>query len=239
MLAIFVSVANILSLSTNAKVLPLEGNRSGSFLHTSSVYEKFASQELGSSIWNQNKITINTEAVTDKLVKQFPEISSASLTVPLLAHRPIIYIQPAKPTLVISTSNGAFVVADTGKSLIRANTPDELSKYKLPLLDDQSGLKLIVGNQALQSKDVEFIRTIITELKAKQISIESMSLPGASSELDVKIAGQPYLVKFNLQSDTARQQAGTYLAMIAYLQKQNTVPAKYVDVRVDGRAYYQ
>lgn len=239
MLAVIVSAVNILSLSTNPKVLPLEGDKSSAFLSDTNVYEEYSSKVLSNSIWNRNKITVKSEEVSQQLVEQYPELSSASMTVPLLAHRPIIYVQPAKPVLVISARNGAFVVASNGKALLRANVSSELNKYNLPLLNDLSGLKLRVGQSALQARDVRFIQTVLTELSAKQYNVESMSLPATSSELDVKIAGQPYLIKFNLQSDTARQQAGTFLSTMQYLKKQNAVPAKYVDVRVNGRAYYQ
>lgn len=239
MLAVTVSVVNILSLSTKPKVLPLEGDKSSAFLSDISEYEKYSGQVLGSSIWNRNKITVNSESVSEQLIKTYPELASASMTVPLLAHRPIIYVQPAKPVLVITTRNGSFVVASNGKALLRANTAKELDKYQLLNLTDLSGLKLQVGQQALQAKDVNFIQTVITELKAKQYTVESMTLPAESSELDVKVSGQPYVIKFNLQSDSARVQAGTYISTMNYLKKQNSVPTKYVDVRVKGRAYYQ
>ncbi len=239
LLALVASAVNILSLSTKPKILPLEGDKSKAFLSSPEIYENFASQELQSSVWNRNKLTVNTGDVSEKLVQQFPELSSASLTVPLLAHRPIIYVQPAEAVIIVKARNGAFVVADNGKALIRANSADDLAKYKLPVLDDQSGLKLQVGRQALQSKDVAFIQTVLKELSAKQYTVSGMSLPATSSELDVQLAGQPYIVKFNLQSDTARQQAGTFIAMINNLSKQNQTPSKYVDVRVNGRAYYQ
>lgn len=239
LIAIVASAINILSLSTKPKILPLEGDKTNSFLSSPEVYEDYSSQVLQSSVWNRNKITVNTSDVSDKLVSHFPELSSASLTVPLLAHRPIIYVQPAEPVLIIKARNGAFVVANTGKALLRADTVEDLAKYKLPALDDQSGLKLQVGRQALQSKDVEFIQTVLTELNAKQYAIAGMTLPASTSELDVQLVGQPYFIKFNLQNDTARQQAGTFLAMIANLKKQNLTPTKYVDVRVNGRAYYQ
>lgn len=240
LLAVIASAANIISLSANPKVLPLETNTASSdFLRDMRDYQAYASQLLGGSVWNRNKITVNTTDVSQKLVKEFPELASASVTVPLLAHRPIVYIQPAKPVLVIVAKNGAFVAADSGKALLRADKAAELSKYRLPQLKDDSGLKLQVGRQALQTKDVGFIQTIITELTSKQIQIDSFTLPAASSELDVKLVDRPYIVKFNLQSDTARQQAGTFLSTMAYLAKQNVVPTKYVDVRVDSRAYYQ
>ena len=240
LLAVIISAVNILSLSSKPKVLPLGNSKQYAFLNDSSVYETYASQTLKSSVWNLNKVTVNTSDVSQKLINRFPELSSASLTVPLLSHRPIIYVQPAEPVLVIKARNGAFVVADTGKALLRANTTDELAKYKLTILDDQSGLKLQVGKQALRSDDVQFIQTVIKELNAKQYTVSGLTLPASSSELDVQLTGQPYVIKFNLQSsDTAREQAGTYLAMIDNLKKQNQTPAQYVDVRVSGRAYYQ
>jgi hypothetical protein len=71
------------------------------------------------------------------------------------------------------------------------------------------------------------------------MSVGSMILPAGTSELDVHLAGQPYFVKFNLNNNDPRQQAGTFLAAIANLQKNHITPAQYIDVRVDGRAYYQ
>jgi hypothetical protein len=65
-----------------------------------------------------------------------------------------------------------------------------------------------------------------------------MVLPVQTNELDVNLAGQSYFVKFDLQENDPRQQAGTFLATIASLKSQNITPTKYVDVRVDGRAYY-
>jgi len=239
MMAIIALAINILGLSDKPKVLPLDGDKSTAFLSDTSTYEDYSGKLFATSVWNRNKVTVNTSDISSQLVDQFPELASASVTIPLLAHRPIIYVQPAKPVLIISARNGAFVVADNGKALLRANTANELAKYKLPLLNDQSGLKLHVSRQALQSKDVNFIQTVLTELTAKQISVASMTLPASSSELDVQLTGQAYAVKFNLQSDTARQQAGTFLSTLGYLQKQNITPAKYVDVRVNGRAYYQ
>jgi hypothetical protein len=91
----------------------------------------------------------------------------------------------------------------------------------------------------LPAASVGFIQTVIAQLAAKQFVVSGMTLPAAASELDAQLAGQPYFVKFNLESDNPRGEVGTFLATIAQLRRQNIVPAKYVDVRVDGRAYYQ
>ena len=236
--AIAVSLVNILSVSPHAKIEPLTSSQASSaFLRSRAEYQAAADKLLAGSIWNRNKITINTAQVSRQLVEQFPELSSASVTLPLLAHRPTIYVQPAQAALVVAADNGAYVIDQNGRALMpSANLP---TAHNLPQIVDQSGLHISTGHQVLTSDDVSFIQTVLAELAAKRVQVSSMVLPASSRELDVYIAGQPYFIKFNLAGGDARQQAGTYLATIAELQRQHTTPAHYIDVRVDGRAYYK
>jgi cell division septal protein FtsQ len=240
LLAAAASAVNIITLSASAKVVPLVSDGNRSFLRPTEVYENAASQQLKLSIWNHNKITVDTAKLSQQLLSQFPELSSVSVTVPLLAHRLLVYVQSAQPALVlVTTSNGSFVIDTTGKALVSGGSTAVLRQPQLPLLNDQSGLRLQPNHQALPAASVGFVQTVIAQLAARQFAVSSMTLPAAASELDVQLAGQPYFVKFNLESDNPRGEAGTFLATIAQLRRQNTVPAKYIDVRVDGRAYYQ
>jgi hypothetical protein len=236
LLAVLASAVNILSLSNRSKVLPLTSGSRG-FLRPTATYEQAANRLLADSIWNRNKLTVDSGRVRRELLKQFPELASVTVTVPLLAHRPLVYIQPSQPALLLTATNGTFVVDSTGKTLLRADSLT--SPLSLPTLIDQGGLRLQLNHQALPAKQVAFIQTVIAQLAAKHFVVTTLSLPRATSELDVQLNGQPYSIKFNFQSDTARLQAGTFLATIAQLQKQGVTPAHYIDVRVDGRAYYQ
>jgi hypothetical protein len=241
LLAITASAINVLSLSTAAKVLPLTTVNSRPLLRPTAVYEAAASHQLASSVWNRNKITIDTAKLNRQLLNQFPELSSVSVTIPLLAHRALVYVEPAQPALVLVTGNGndSFVIDTTGKVVLRAATPAALGQANLPLVNDLSGLSIQPNRQVLAAASVSFIQTVIAQLAAKQTVVSGMTLPPAANELDVQVAGQPYFVKFNLQSDNPRGEAGTFLATIAQLHRQNITPSQYVDVRVDGRAYYK
>jgi cell division septal protein FtsQ len=229
---------NVLIISPHAKIEPLTSSKTGgAFLRDQAEYQAAADKLLASSIWNRNKITINTGQISRQLTERFPELSSASVTLPMLAHRPIVYVQPAEAALVVAANNGAFVIDQNGRALMpSANLP---TARNLPQLVDQSGLPVRTGSQVLTSDDISFIQTVLTELGAKHVRVSSMVLPVESQELDVYIDGQPYFVKFNLANDDARLQAGTYLATAAQLKRQQMTPKKYVDVRVDGRAYYK
>jgi hypothetical protein len=161
------------------------------------------------------------------------------VTLPLFAKRPIVYLQPDTPALILVAQNGSFVVDTDGKALLRSDNLPSGNGRDLVKVMDKSGLEVRLGQQALSSSDVDFVRTVAAQLAAAKVEISSMVLPAGTSELDVGIAGQAYFVKFNLQNDDARQQAGTYLAARAKMLSQHVKPAHYVDVRVDGRAYYK
>lgn len=236
LIVIVVSLANVLSLSNSAKVVVLGSSNQSN--RSTSIYAKTASQDLQRSIWNRNKITFNTGQLRQQLLNQFPELTQVSVTLPLLTHQPIVYIEPARPALILVTANAAFLVGDSGKALLSAVQPSGLNQSDLPLVNDQSGLLVKLNHQALSASSVQFIQVITGQLTAKHYTVSTMTLPAASSEFDVRLNGQPYLLKFNLRGD-ARGQVGTFLATIAELHHKNIMPTNYIDIRVDGRAYYK
>lgn len=236
---ILLAALSTLIVAPNAKISPVTaGGANKAFLRSQTEYQTAANKLLSGSIWNHNKITINTGSISRQMLRQFPELAGVSLTLPLFGHQPTVYVQPARAALVVAGDNGAFVVDTNGKALMpSANLP---TAQKLPQVVDKSGLPVRLNQQVLTTDDVGFIQTVLGQLLAKRVGVTSMVLPPASRELDVYITGQPYFVKFNLQDKgNARQQAGTYLAAAAELQRGHVTPAHYIDVRVDGRAYYQ
>lgn len=237
-----VAVASLVSaatLSTNPKIVLVAGSNQQPFLQNQQIYGQAAARQLRSSIWNHNKITVNTTRINQQLAAQFPELARVSITLPLLSHRPLVYLQPATPAVILHSSSGSYVLDTTGKVLLGGAIPEAVDKLGLPVLTDQSGLAISINHQALRTSDVSFIQTVVGELKSHGFTPSSLVLPVASSELDVQLVAQPYFIKFNLQSFDARQQVGTFLAATAKLKSQNMLPGAYVDVRVNGRAYYK
>lgn len=237
--AVIVSVANVLSLSPKAKVLPLNSGGESSFLHDQKDYEAAANEVLSGSPWNRNKVTIDTSKVESELKRQFPELTSVSVTLPLVARRPVIYLETARPAIVVITNDGTYLLNSNGRALLSGADVEAPAYKNLPRVTDQSGLEVKLNKQVLSSQEVAFIRTVSAQLNAKQVGVASLTLPPAASELHVQLANKPYFVKFNIHAGTARQQTGTLLATLNYLNKQGVTPSKYIDVRVDGRAYYQ
>lgn len=233
-----ISLISILTLSSDAKVEQLDG-QSSYLLHSTDTYQAAAQKLLGASAMNRTKITINTAAVDAALEKQFPELAAVTIKLPLLGHRPIVYLTPTRPAVTLKTlSGGAFVLDGTGRAL--GGSLAAANASGLPVVVDESGAPVSIGKPALAGSTVAFIQSINFQLQQKHIGVSSFTLPADTGELDLYPADAHYFVKFNLiDASTATQQIGTFLAVRHYLAGQGTAPAQYVDVRIDGRAYYK
>lgn len=240
-LVIVVIVINNLILSSSPRIITVASGSQQYFLHSKIDYETSIESILKQSIWNNTKLTINPEAVGKKIQERFPELASVSVALPLLGHRPVIYIAPNQPALIISAHNGSFIVDAGGTAVLPVTQLPSGTKLTLPVITDQAGVRIAAGQQALTADNVAFIQQVSAQLKAAGTPVGSLTLPPAASELDVYISGQPYFVKFNMHASTedARSQAGTFIAVQKKLQSESITPSQYIDVRLDGRAYYQ
>lgn len=235
--AIFVGDALI--LQPDPKIIVLNNTAAQVFLRSNSMYEQAAERLLAQSLANRNKLTVNTVGISKALEQKFPELSEVSIALPLLGHRPIIYIAADTPALLLSEPGaGSFVLGSSGKAIIAASSVPKLSNLKLPLVTDQSGLSVRLGKAALSAGNVDFIETVVRQLQAQHFAPNSLTLPTGAGELDVGLTGQPYFVKFNLEGQ-AKAEIGTFSATAGYLAAHHITPQQYIDVRVAGRAYYK
>jgi hypothetical protein len=226
-------------LDSRPKVVVL-GDASDRFaLQDTKVYEDAARQMFGRSYTNNNKLTINTEAVAVELKRTFPEVHAVSISLPFIGRQPTVYIQPAIPQLVLATPHGQFILDSSGRALAEATPDTPMPKDRaVPTVIDQSGIDVRKGDVVLPSKSVAFIADVAAQLYAQKIEADTWTLPAQSSQLNVKMKGVPYFVKFNLQAD-GREEAGSYIAVRKELEGKREIPAHYIDVRVSGRAYYR
>jgi hypothetical protein len=231
----------LVGLDTTPKIVVTGDESAQIFARDSQKYQDTAHDLLKKSVLNGNKLTVDTTVVSNQLAKDFPELRTVSVSLPVIGRQPIVYVQPATPQMLLITQHdGTFVLDSSGRALATATESMKLptGDKSLPTVTDQSGIRIKSGDIALPSNSARFIAQIAGQLRAKEIGIESLTLPQQTSELDVKIAGAPYFVKFNLQGK-AREQSGTYIATRKYLEGKRIMPSQYIDARVTGRAYYK
>src|SRR5581483_6327750 len=220
MIAIAISAVSMFLLTPDPKVQPLNAS-TGDFLQGMDVYQRAAATLLGSSALNRTKLTVDANGVSDALRRQFPDLATVSVKLPLIGHRPVIYVQPVRPALVLSTLHSGMLVVSANGHVAGKGDAESAKQLGVPLVIDQSGTQLSVGQAALPSSAVAFVQAVVYQLQQKHVQIASFTLPPDSSELDATIVGTPYLVKFNLANPAStQQQIGTFLAVRHYLQGQ-------------------
>ena len=203
--------------------------------HPLKTYTEAAAASL-KKITNRNKLTLDEKGITRDIKKQFPEISTASVELPLFSQTPVIRLHIASSSFIFKSRDGAYVINSDGK--LTGSAQDTPAAKNLPIITDLAGLPAEPGKQVLSTTDVIFIETIIIQSKHAAVPISSLELPVAAQELTLRTADRPYFVKFYLGGD-ALQQAGQFLAARANFDKNNNQPAQYLDVRIPGKIFYR
>lgn len=240
LLAILISFLYMMGLTTNPKVIlsePLDGQPQLS--RGEEAYHQAARVVMKSSLLNRSKLTIDTTPIEAVLAGHFPELEEVEVDISLFRRRPFVYMSVAPARLTLTTTAGqTFIINKKGRAVMLASEVQRGDVTNLPAVTDQSGLEVVTSQLAMRERDVEYISALVAQLAAKQLSLDSLILPPAASQLDVRAGGQPYTVKFNLELDP-RQSVGTFLALKDKLAGEGIVPAEYIDVRVEERAYYK
>jgi hypothetical protein len=228
-----VCAVKILSLNNDPKIIVIS-NAGNSLTHSTTVYQQAASKILNQSYANRNKITFSSQELVVRMQQQFPELQSVSVALPIVGNRPVIYLAPVEPSLVLQSGGINYAMSHSGVVLAKViNLPSNI----LPIQDQSTSLPQL-GTRALPASTVSFAETIAYQLKASHVSVSGFVLPGTSNyELDVQLTGKPYIAKFNIEAD-AIQQSGALLSVLQYLNGKPQ-PTNYIDVRVVERAYYK
>ena len=225
-------------LDSTVKVQAVEVNGGQFFLRDKGQYQRAA--DAAFSIWfNRNKLTINTNKIIADLKKQFPELQAVSISLPVFGARPVVFIQPVTPRLLLVSRDGIYVIDGNGRALISGNEVAALTELGVPTVTDESNLKLEAGTLALPRSTVHFITEIMGQVTAKGLKPTTITLPAGGSEIKLRLEGSKYFVRFNLHG-AAREQVGAFLAVKRQLEEQKKpVPHEYIDVRVENKVYYK
>lgn len=203
--------------------------------HSNIVYETAADKAF-EALRNRTKLTLDEHGIEGTLKKQFPEIDAIKIQVPIVSQIPTLRLSIAAPTFNFSVNNKLYVVGSNG---VVSGLSSQLSGASLlPSVIDQSGFAAVPGKQVLGTEAIAFINTVLAQCQRAGIKVQSLTLPAAAQELELRAQNQAYFVKFYLGGD-ALNQAGQYLAAKHKFDTEGPQPEQYLDVRVAGKIYYR
>lgn len=239
--AILVSLGYLLWLDTSPRVVIVSSTpASETVTQSKETYQKAGQKLLSQSIFNRIKPTVDTNKIADKFKAQFPEITEVAITTPIAGHKLIFEIQPTTPSLALNPagSNELIVLDERGRALFKTRDTANINKLSIPIITDESGINIEVGDNVLPAENILFITQVVAQLRAKNIAIQSITLPQIANELHIRPADQAYYVKFNIVGE-ARLQAGSFIATKQWLEREGRAPTQYIDVRTEEKVYYQ
>ena len=203
--------------------------------HPAVVYQTAAAKDF-SALKNRNKVTFNEESLSVSLRKQFPEISSVSVELPIFSETPVVRLNIAKPSFFLASGNLDYIVDSQG--VATSAIPKLTRSASLVTLTDQSGFAAHIGGQVLSAQSVSFINNLLAQTTYANVPVKSLVLPPQALELDLRTTDQSYYVKFYLGGDPLLQ-AGQFLAARHNFSQSGQQPSQYLDVRVPGRIFYK
>ena len=203
--------------------------------HPSAVYET-AANNVFKALRNRTKLTLDERGIISALKKQFPEIDTVKIEVPIVSQIPTLRLSIAPPTFNFSSHDNLYVVGSNG--VVTGLSSRLAGASKLPDVIDQSGFAAAPGKQVLGTEAIAFINTLLTQCQRAGVKVQSLTLPATAQELDLRVQNQPYFVKFYLGGDSLNQ-AGQYLAAKHKFDSEDLQPEQYLDVRVAGKIYYR
>lgn len=225
------------TLTTNPKVVVATAGQADT-LRPVTTYQQKAEELFSESILSRTKMTIDTAKLSQEVQTAFPELTNVQITLPLMGHRPTVQAIGETPSALLAARSGVYVLGESGRALVKVSDIKGAGGLDLPTIRDEADLDVKVGQAILTKQDVAYITTITKQFAAQKTVIDSITLPALASELHVRIAGQPYFIKFSLLTD-ARVTYGQYAALKKKLEADGVTPKEYIDSRVEERVYYR
>lgn len=233
---IIISLLISLTLSNRPGVSTL--NHEDSPYRTLAEYAAAAAEILSGDLGSKTKLTIDTQAVERKLLDRFPELRAADLRLPVLGRQPNLVIDIEPPAILLATPAKSYVLDSSGTVVSEASLLAADVRSGLLVIQDQSGLALNIGKQAVTTETARFITEVKAQLDAKGLAVSQLTLPPNANQLDIRLEGAAYYVKTDVAGN-ARLQMGSLIAVKEELERRRETPQEYIDVRVEGKVFYK
>lgn len=201
-------------------------------------YYKAVQDEINSSVFYQNKLTFNSEKFSENIKERFPEIESIIVEIPVFRHRSTVNISVSEPSARLVTTNKSYILDRQGRALFaEEQINDKFDTSSLVSINDASGHPVTLGKPVLTEQQINYIREVINQSKASNISAQAFNLEFGGSAVDIRFKDASYIVKFSFYEDP-KQSSGAYFALREEINNGNApTPKQYIDLRIPDRAY--
>lgn len=204
----------------------------GSSSYPASMVQEAAQGQLDKRWWWRNLTTLDTRKLQDSLLKAQPQLESVDIS-RRWPSRLNLKVTEREPNLAWRSGEETYLLSSEGIIVARAGEVGS----KLPVVEDSTNLPVELGDRVVPARFVAFTLELIRLLPKQGEQITNIKVPDTTSEVYVETKNGYYL-KF----DTTRQasgEVGDLAKVLALLKSQGKKPTEYIDLRIEGKAYYK
>lgn len=177
-------------------------------------------------------VTLQTEDFLRELQAVHPEIKAAYFQSELFGLKHTLKLSLREPLLEWNVAAKKYYVDSLGVAY-------EKNYFKAPRVsvEDQSGVAFSDSN-AIPRRLIAYIGQLTGALQTNNIGVVTrIVIPASSREVDVYLEGRDYAIKTHIDRE-AFETAGDIKSAFGYLD-QKAIRPSYIDVRVEGKAFYK
>jgi hypothetical protein len=238
---LFGGAVGLVVFATTLTTYPvIELKKDSANYYDATVYASEAQKIIESNILNRSKLLFQESSFEQQMKKKFPEISQARPVSPIGGRRPTVVITVSDPFAYVSSGSDTGIVNNEGVLVAKNSQTNSEDLLKLRFAEPQTNFD--VGSRILTSSEVDLLSKLQAEMRKLEFADKSTGhitealFNVASGQIEASIVQKPFLVKLSTFTDSDIQVGGA-VATLRQLDRENTLPARYIDVRVPGRAF--
>lgn len=224
------------------QTVTLDSNASSRFSDNDRMYyqETIEKAVTEHTLFSQSWL-LDTAPLEAALLKQFPEVSHIAFTKKSPLHKELVVtLRFRTPVFTWKDASGVQQYVDAEGILFAKNLDPAAEEGELTTIEDQSGTVLDTGTTVLTREIVTFIGQLHAKLPPlyEGTKIEKVIIPIATREVQVKMTGIPYVIKFS-SNRTLEEQVSELQTLLQFMKGSGVTPGAVVDIRVPHKAFYR
>jgi hypothetical protein len=202
-------------------------------LQLNASYQRAIQEYLGKQPIERLRFRLDQKRLTEYVQASAPEVYSVRASSTATPGTSLFQLVMRKPVAGWNINGKQRYVDGSGVSF-------ERNYFSAPVVQivDRSGVQVAAGQAIASNRFLGFVGRTVSIASTYGLSVEQIIIPsGTTREVDVKVVGSSYVVKFLIDRPVG-EQVEDMARSIAWLKANNVTP-EYVDVRVSGKAYYR